>query len=52
MKKPLLIFIVLAVFIIVVKFAYLKYCESKPEGCKQEKLKKKDDLGPQKGVDW
>ncbi|WP_161937669.1 hypothetical protein [Sulfurovum riftiae] len=52
MKKPLLIFIILALLIIVAGFAYKRYCETKPDGCKQEKLEDREDLGPQEGIDW
>jgi len=51
MKKPLLIFIILALLIIFAGFAYKKYCETKPGGCKQEKVDP-DDFGPQEGIDW
>jgi len=30
---------------------YHKYCESKPNGCKQEKFDK-NDFGPREGIDW
>ena len=51
MKKPLLIFIILALLIILAGFAYKKFCASKPGGCKQERMDN-DDLGPQEGIDW
>lgn len=51
MKKPLLFFIISVVLIIVVKIAYNKYCESKPEGCKKEKYDEDQGL-PKKGIDW
>ncbi len=51
MNKPLLIFIILAFLFLVAVATYDKYCESKPNGCKQEQYNE-DDLGPVKGVDW
>ncbi len=36
MKKPLILFIIFAVLIVVIGIAYNKYCASKPEGCKDE----------------
>jgi hypothetical protein len=48
MKKSLLLFIIFVVFIVVGKLAYTKYCESKPEGCKKEKVEET----PEEGVDW
>ena len=38
MKKPLLLFIIFVIVLIIAKLAYTKYCTSKPEGCKEEKL--------------
>ena len=37
MKKPLLLFLLAVIVLIVAKLAYTKYCESKKEGCKEEK---------------
>jgi hypothetical protein len=51
MKKPLLLFIIFAVLFIVASFAYHKYCQSKPEGCKKVKHDKSDE-SPRKGIDW
>lgn len=51
MKKPLLLFIIFALVIIVAKIAYNKYCESKPEGCKKGKGDKREEY-PVKGIDW
>lgn len=51
MKKPLLLFIIFVVLFVVAKIVYTKYCESKPEGCKKENLKDRDET-PEKGVDW
>ena len=51
MKKPLVLFIVFVVLLIVAKIAYNKYCESKPEGCK--KVKVDERLGsPEEGIDY
>ena len=36
MKKPLILFIIFVVLIVVIGIAYSKYCASKPEGCKDE----------------
>lgn len=38
MKKPLIIFIGIVILFVIAKVAYTKYCTSKPEGCKEEKL--------------
>lgn len=51
MKKPLLFFIISAILIIIVIFAYNKYCESKPEGCKKIKKEDREEF-PIKGIDW
>jgi len=51
MKKPLLIFIILALLVVIVSFAYKKYCASTPNGCKQYKHEEKD-FGPQEGIDY
>jgi len=52
MKKPLLLFIIFGLLIIVAGFAYKNYCARKPGGCKQEKFDEGEDLGPRKGIDW
>ena len=56
MKKPLILFIVCVVVLVIAKIAYNKYCESKPEGCKNQlngKEKYDEDQGlPEEGVDW
>jgi len=50
MKKPLILFIIFSIMIIIAKIAYSKYCETKPEGCKKVKV---EDKGlPVKGIDW
>ena len=46
--KPLLLFIIFVVLIVLGKLAYTKYCESKPEGCKKVKIIET----PEEGVDW
>ncbi|WP_154806472.1 hypothetical protein [Sulfurovum lithotrophicum] len=46
-----MIFIILALLIILAGFAYKKYGETKPGGCKQEKVDP-DDFDPQEGIDW
>ena len=46
--KPLLLFIIFVVFIVLGKLAYTKYCESKPKGCKETKIEET----PEEGVDW
>lgn len=51
MKKPLLLFIIFAVLMVLGKFVYTKYCESKPEGCKKEKYDEKQGM-PKEGIDW
>ncbi len=51
MKKPLLLFIISVVLIVIAKIAYTKYCESKPEGCKKEKYNDKEN-SPREGIDW
>lgn len=38
MKKPLLLFIIFVVVLVIAKLAYTKYCASKENGCKEEKL--------------
>jgi flagellar basal body-associated protein FliL len=55
-KKPLILFIVFVVLLIIAKMAYTKYCESKPESCKnqvngKEKYNEKQGLAEEK-VDW
>ncbi len=51
MNKPLLLFIIFSFLMIVAVFTYNKYCESKQNGCKQEKFDE-NDLGPREGIDW
>ena len=52
MKKTFLIFIVLVLVLIVAKTAYNRYCASKTEGCKQEKVDYEKDGLPEEGVDY
>jgi len=52
MKKSLLLFIIFVVLLVLAKIAYNKYCESKPEGCKKEKIDYEKDGLPEEGVDW
>ena len=42
MKKPLLLFIIFVVLLVLTKIAYTKYCASKPEGCKDEPYEEKN----------
>jgi hypothetical protein len=51
MKKPLLLFIISVVLLIIAKLAYNKYCESKPDGCKKEKYDENQG-SPREGIDW
>ena len=51
MKKPLLFFIIAVILFIIAKIAYDKYCESKPDGCKNNKPDEREEF-PVKGVDW
>ena len=51
MNKPLLLFIAFSILLLLAIVTYNKYCESKHNGCKQEKYDDKD-LGPQEGIDW
>jgi len=51
MNKPLLLFISFSILLLIAVLTYSKYCESKPNGCKQEKYDE-DNLGPKEGIDW
>ena len=51
MKKQLILFLITVVIFIVAKLAYTKYCETKKEGCKEEKMNDYDG-SPEEGVDW
>ena len=42
LKKPLLLFIIVAILIIILSIAYNKYCASKPDGCKNEPYDERD----------
>jgi hypothetical protein len=52
MKKSLLLFIIFVLILIVAKVAYSKYCESKPNGCKKEKVNFEKDGLPHEGIDY
>jgi len=52
MKKSLLLFILFVILLVLAKTAYSKYCESKLEGCKKEKVDYEKDGLPQEGIDW
>jgi len=51
MKKPIIVFLILVLFLVLAKTAYNKYCESKPEGCKKEKYDEKQGM-PKEGIDY
>jgi len=51
MKKPFLLFLIALVVLVAAKFAYERYCSSKPNGCRKVKQDFKKN-GPQKGIDW
>ena len=51
MNRPLLLFLISAVILIIAAIVYSKYCESKPKGCKKAHYEEWDK-GPIKGVDW
>jgi len=51
MKKPLILFIVFVILLIMAKMVYNKYCESKLEGCKKEVYDENQGL-PEEGVDY
>lgn len=51
MKKPLILFIIFAILLLVAKITYNKYCESKPGSCKKEKYDENQGL-PKEGIDW
>jgi len=51
MKKPLLLFIIFTVLLLLVGAVYHRYCKSHPGSCRQEKIDE-NDMGPRKGIDW
>ncbi len=51
MKKPILLFIMFVVLLVLAKIAYGKYCESKPEGCKKEVYDETQGM-PKEGIDY
>ncbi len=52
MKKSLILFIILVLLLLIAKTAYNRYCASKPEGCKQEKVDYEKEGFPEDGVDY
>jgi len=52
MKKSLLLFIIFVILLVLAKTVYTKYCESKPDGCKKEKIDYEKDGLPQEDIDW
>ncbi len=50
-KKPLILFIIFVILLVMAKIAYNKYCESKPDGCKKEIYDENQGL-PEEGIDW
>ncbi len=51
MSKPLLLFIVFVIVLVIAKISYNKYCNLNPDGCKSVKVDKNQGL-PQEGIDW
>ena len=51
MKKPLLLFIIAVIVLIVAKLAYTKFCNLKNENCKNSTTDYYDG-SPEEGVDW
>ena len=51
MKKPLILFLVSLLLLLIAGMAYTKYCKSKPNGCKKMQRDTEDSY-PTKGVDW
>jgi hypothetical protein len=51
MNKPLLLFLISVVILVIIALVYHKYCESKPKGCKKVHIKDRE-TGPVKGIDW
>ncbi|WP_295420724.1 hypothetical protein [Sulfurovum sp.] len=52
MKKPLFLFIIFVILLVLAKTAYNKYCESKPEGCKKGKIDYEKQGLPEEGIDY
>ncbi len=52
MKKPLLLFIVGVVVLIIAAVAYNRYCKSKPGGCKRVSQDVEKIGEPREGIDW
>ena len=51
MNKPLLIFLISGLLIILASVTYMKYCKSQSIECKFEKFDV-SDFGPKEGIDW
>ncbi len=51
MKKPLLLFIIFSILLILSAVIYKNYCGSRSDDCKQGKIDEKD-FGPEEGIDW
>jgi len=51
MKKPLLLFIIFTVLLLVAGTVYHRYCKAHPGRCRQVKMDE-DEKGPRKGIDW
>jgi CDP-diacylglycerol pyrophosphatase len=51
MKKPLMLFLLSLVILVIAGIVYNKYCKSKPDGCKKT-IHDADSEYPQKGIDW
>ena len=51
MGKPLFLFVVFVVVMVIAKITYNKYCNSKPEGCRSVKIDKNQG-SPEEGIDW
>ena len=51
MKRPLLLFIISVVLLVIAVLVYNKYCESKPDGCKKIKNSEREE-NPRKGINW
>ncbi|GEM_PF-1566008 len=50
-KKPLLLFLLSLILLIIIAVVYQRYCKSKPNGCKKVE-RSADESYPQKGIDW
>ena len=53
MKKPLMLFIVGVVVLLIAVVAYNRYCKNKPGGCKKVSQQESKKVGePKEGIDW